>query len=90
MTAVRDIPRRALGVPFRRVAGKLIVGVEADALEFDDVGTLIITSANGRNRVADIARIVAEAYECEPTDVQPDIAEFLAELSDGGIVEWLA
>jgi hypothetical protein len=67
----------------------LVVGVEADALEFDDVGTLILTAANGRNRIADIARIVAQTYECEPAEVQPDIAEFLDELAAGGIVEWL-
>ncbi|GAA4597880.1 hypothetical protein BJY16_002512 [Actinoplanes octamycinicus] len=88
MTSVLDVPRRTLGVPIRRVAGRLVVGVEADALEFSEVGSLIFTSANGRNRVVDIVHIVAAAYECETAEVYPDVVEFLGELTAGGIVEW--
>jgi hypothetical protein len=88
MILEREVPRRALGIPIRRVGGKLMVRIEDDAMEFDDVGTLIFASTDGRNRVTDIVRIVATAYECEPAEVYSDVVEFLDELTAGGIVEW--
>lgn len=87
-TGVR-VPRRRLGVRVRRVSGSLVVGLEAEALELTDVAKLIYESADGRNRVADIVDIVAATYEAEPAEVSADVDEFLDELTDRGVVEWL-
>ena len=84
-----DVPRRTLGVRVRRVAGTLVVGLEAEALELDDVAQLIYESADGRNRVADIVDIVAASYAAEPAEVSADVREFLDELTDRGVVEWV-
>jgi len=53
------------------------------------VAKLIYESADGRNRVADIAGIVAAAYEADLTDVSDDVVEFLDVLVDRDVVEWV-
>jgi len=83
------VPRRTLGVRVRRVDGNLVVGLESEALELTDAAKLIYESANGRNRVDDIVGIVADTYEAEPTEVSDDVHEFLDELTDRGVVEWV-
>ncbi|WP_439657506.1 PqqD family peptide modification chaperone [Lentzea sp. HUAS TT2] len=88
MSAGLRVPRRCLGVRVRRVSGDLVLGVDDDGLELADVAKLIYESADGRNRVADIADIVAAAYDADVTEVSDDVAEFLDVLVGRGVVEW--
>lgn len=90
MSTGLGVPRRALGVRVRRVSGDLLLGVDEDSLELTDVAKLIYESADGLNRVADIAGIVAAAYDADPAEVSEDVSEFLDVLVDRGVVEWVA
>ncbi|MBJ7901752.1 PqqD family protein [Streptomyces sp. DSM 110735] len=89
MSTSLRVPRRALGVRVRRVAGDLVIGIDADALELTDVAKLIYESADGLNRVADIVGIVAAAYDADPAEVSADVSEFLDDLVGRGVVEWV-
>jgi hypothetical protein len=89
MTTGLRVPRRALGIKVRRVAGDLVLGIDADGMQLADVAKLIYESADGRNSVTDIAGIVAAEYGAEPAEVSGDVSEFLDELAARGVVEWV-
>ena len=89
MSAGLRVPRRALGIRIRRVHGDLVLGVDDDAVELTDVAKLIYESADGQNRVDDIAGIVAAAYDADLAEVTADVSEFLDDLANRGVVEWV-
>jgi hypothetical protein len=90
VSTARDVPRRALGVPVRRVAGELVLGVQDQALELSGTARVIYESVDGRRTVAEVAATVAAAYGAEADEVFADVAEFLDELAGQSVVEWSA
>lgn len=55
-------------------------------LGFDDVGSAVWTRVEAGRTVEEIASELAREYEADPERIQQDVAAFLAELSDAGLI----
>ncbi|MFF0745858.1 PqqD family protein [Streptomyces sp. NPDC004111] len=88
MSTARDVPRRTLGVPVRRVSGELVLGVQDEALELSGTARVIYESVDGRRTVAEVVDTVAAVFGAAAHEVFDDVAGFLDELAAQAVVEW--
>lgn len=52
----------------------------------DDIANAIVELCDGTRDVAVIAQMLAQRYEADQTQVQPDVVEFVSELYEKGLV----
>ncbi len=55
-------------------------------LELDSMGSFVWNHIDGKNSAQDLARIVAEQYDCHPTEAEHAVAIFLRQLGRRGIL----
>lgn len=83
-----SVPRRVLGIRIRRMKDDFLIGDEDRALLVEDIAAFIFASLDGRRTTLDVARQVAQEYGVDEEQALADVAEFLGDLADQGIVEW--
>ena len=85
--------RRSPDVVARNIAGEhLLVPVRSGVADIDylyttdDVGSFIVSALDGRRDVAEVARAVSAAFEVDEEQARSDVARFLSDLLDAGLV----
>lgn len=62
------------------------VSLPIRTLELDSMGSFVWNHIDGKNSAQDLARIVAEQYECHPTEAEHAVAIFLRQLGQRGLL----
>jgi pyrroloquinoline quinone biosynthesis protein D len=85
---VDDRPKRDERTVWRRGDEGVVVLNPNDGQYFslDDVGGRIWELCEGDRSIAEIANVLAEEYDAEPSVIQADALELLRELRDEGLV----
>lgn len=89
MTDSSSVYRRRAGVIYRVVDGEAVI-VRTDASEvlgLDPVGTRTLELIDGGRSLAEVVSALAAEYDVERAQLEHDIAAFVGELIDGGVLE---
>jgi hypothetical protein len=85
-----SVPRQNEDTAARTIEGEaFIVNAETSELHnLNPVGTRVFELVDGARTVKDIVEAIVEEYEVDHDTAERDVAEFLAVLSDKGLVVW--
>jgi len=83
------VPRLRKTAVARSVQGVAVVATVPDTQlhTLNEVGGRILALADGARSVAEIAVEIAREYEVEPERAEADVASFVAELEQKGVLE---
>lgn len=82
------IPKRAKDVAFRRVGQDMLLvsGSRGTIYTLNEVGTYVWEAADGDASVDQIVAMVTSAFQVDPADARSDVARFLGDLADLGVL----
>ncbi|MGW6691568.1 PqqD family protein [Streptomyces sp. NPDC054961] len=81
------VPRRRLDARMRKYRGAFLVANAEETMELDEVAEFIFKRIDGERSVADIAGIVADAYDIAVDEALPDVLDMVGQFVDFGVVE---
>ena len=83
-----SIPKLRRGIlrKFDAARGQNVLLGPEKVILLDDIGNAIVECCDGQASVSQIAQTLAESYETELAQVEPDVLEFVQELQDKGLV----
>jgi hypothetical protein len=89
MTTEAAVYRTKRDVRFRVVGDEAVVVRQADAevIALNDVGASVLALLDSRRSVREILDALLEQYDVDRESLSSDVARFLGELRDAGVVE---
>lgn len=87
----KSVPRQNEDTAVRTIEGEaFIVNAETSELHnLNPVGTRVFELVDGAHTVEDIVAVIVDEYEVDGETAKADVIDFLAVLSDKGVVAWV-